>query len=102
MSAFKFYSLRNTELDTKFFKMFKGAIYQLPSFGGIWIYETPKAKNEDHWLYFPESTTESRVEYLVKKSIKAGKDYVYKATKDTPTPESIKEYDKMIARGIVF
>ena len=102
MSAFKFESLRNVELDTKFSAMFKGSVYWLPSFGGIWIYETPKAKGEDNWLYFPEGTTESMVEYLVRKSIKTGKDYVYEATKDTPTPENVKEYDEMIARGIVF
>lgn len=64
MSAFRFYSLKNIELDERFSAMFKGAIYQLPDFGGIWIYETPKAKGEDNWLYFPEGTTESRVEYL--------------------------------------
>ena len=102
MSAFKFESLKDIELDRSFSTMFKGAIYRLPSFGGIWIYETPKAKSEDNWLYFPEGTTEKEVEYLVRKSVKTGKDYVYKATKDTPKPENVAEYDEMAERGIIF
>lgn len=101
MSAFKFEALKNIELGRRFSSMFKGSVYQVPDFGNLWIYETSKAKGEDNWLYFPEGTTEKDVEYLVKKSIKTGKDYVYKATKDTPKPENVAEYDKMIAR-VVF
>lgn len=102
MAAFKFESLQNRELSKKFSEMFKGIIYRIPIFDNLWVYETPKAKTEDDWLYFPEGTTEYRVEYLVKKSIKTGKDYVYRATKDTPTPESVKEYDRMVDEGYVL
>lgn len=102
MSAFRHEYLDNEWLNIKFAKMFKGRVYKMSGFGDQWFYETPKAKNRDNWFYFPKETTKSTVEQLVRKSVMTKKDYVYKATKDTPEPDEVTEYYALLDDGAVF
>ena len=102
MSYFKYEYLKNEALCKEFRSLFGGSIYKMHGLCDQWLYETPKAKNRDNCCYFPEDTTEDAIEDLVTKSIQDKKDYVYQATKDTPEPEGVTEYYRLIDAGCVF
>ena len=90
--------LKNRKLEEKFVKMFNAIIYQLPALDDVWVYE-PEGADE---LYFPEGTTEKKIEALVAKSVKERQNYVYDAVKNAEPPRAAKEYLAMLARGVVF
>lgn len=92
--------LKNEKLNRRFFELFNGRVYQIHEFNDLWVYQTPKTKKD--WLCFPEGITEDEVESLVKRSVVEKKDYVYKATKNTPIPASVRHYNKLIEMGCIM